>query len=505
MVDAVRETERKYEAADDIEPPDVRVRGVDSVVDAGRQRLDAVYYDTADGRLAASGVTLRRRTGGSHDGWHLKLPVGPDVREEIRAPLAAEVPRELIALVRSRVREAPLVPVMELVSERRARGLRDAEGRPLAEVSVDRVRARRPAGAAGRPARWTEVEAELAADGRPKLLDRIEKRLLAAGLRRARATSKLERALAETAPEEGPPGSAPEPAGPAPGTAGACVLDYVREQVEALIALDPAVRRDVPDSVHRMRVATRRLRSCFRSASAVLDRAVTDPLGEELRRLAAGLAQDRDREVLAARLSERLAELPPALRLGPVADRLRAEDRARQGGSRSRVIDVLDDPRHLILLRELEELLADPPLRPAAERPAPEVLARVLRRDVGRLDARVGRALRFPPGDERDRTLHEARKAAKRARYAAEAARPALGKRAKRATRALTSVQTLLGEHQDSVVARRALRELALRAHAAGEPSFTYGLLHAREAALAEGYERELPRLWRSVHGRLPG
>ncbi|MDT0377580.1 hypothetical protein RM572_02170 [Streptomyces sp. DSM 42041] len=29
-----------------------------------------------DGRLVADGMTLRRRTGGDDEGWHLKLPVG---------------------------------------------------------------------------------------------------------------------------------------------------------------------------------------------------------------------------------------------------------------------------------------------------------------------------------------------------------------------------------------------------------------------------------------------
>lgn len=55
-------------------------------MDKGVAELDATYYDTVDTRLAAASITLRRRTGGSDAGWHLKFPVGPGVRDEIQAP-----------------------------------------------------------------------------------------------------------------------------------------------------------------------------------------------------------------------------------------------------------------------------------------------------------------------------------------------------------------------------------------------------------------------------------
>jgi CHAD domain-containing protein len=117
-------------------------------------------------------------------------------------------------------------------------------------------------------------------------------------------------------------------------------------------------------------------------------------------------------------------------------------------------------------------------------------------KEYGRLAARVGHALELPPGHDRDLALHDARKAAKRARYAAEAARPALGKPAKRLAKRMKAVQSLLGDHQDSVVAREALRTLAVQAHAAGEPAFTWGLLYGREEAAAAARERELPEVW---------
>ncbi|MEU5641638.1 CYTH and CHAD domain-containing protein [Streptomyces milbemycinicus] len=503
MADTVREIERKYEAPDDGRLPDVTgVAGVAEVVDKGVATLDATYYDTVDQRLAADSITLRRRTGGSDAGWHLKLPAGPDARDEIRTPLSETLPAELAALVRSRVRDQALIPLVRLVSERNVRHLVDADGALLAELSADHVTARRLTPEPGDPVEWTEVETELAPGGDPAFLDALESHLTEAGLRRSAAPSKLARALAETGvasktDKAGKAGKKGEKA--AEPTAGDVVLDYVRAQIAAIVSLDPAVRLDVPDSVHRMRVATRRLRSCFRSYRKVLDRAVTDPIGDELKWLAAELGIDRDREVLTARVEERLAELPDELRTGPVSERLSTSSRTSRRGSRERLIGVLDGERHLALLATLDALSATPPLRPAAARSAGDVILTAVLRDYERLAALVTTALAAPPGHDRDITMHDARKKAKRARYAAEAARPALGKPAKAFAGLMTDLQDLLGDHQDSCVARDALRELAEQAHTAGERDFTFGVMYGREEALAARREAELPALWAEV------
>ena len=100
------------------------------------------------------------------------------------------------------------------------------------------------------------------------------------------------------------------------------------------------------------------------------------------------------------------------------------------------------------------------------------------------------------PSDEgRDTAIHEARKAAKRARYAAEAAVPAVGSTAKRQATQAKELQQLLGDHHDSVVARIVLLDLAQMARAAGEDTFTYGLMYQRQACQAATIEQTLPRL----------
>ncbi|MFD4244871.1 CHAD domain-containing protein [Streptomyces sp. NPDC058525] len=509
MADTKREIERKFEftkasAARRGVPDLTGTAAIAAVSDQGTVDLDAVYYDTPDHRLAADGLTLRRRTGGADAGWHLKLPVSPGVRDEIAAALSDTVPVQLSALLRSRVRGAGLEPQVRLVSSRRVSHLLDADGALLAELSTDTVRAERGAATAA----WTEVEVELADGIDPRLLDAVEKAFRKSGLRVSDAPSKLARALTETEAEagsgaeseSGTEAGAEAPALPAAdpgdGTAGAYVLAYLREQRDALVTLDPAVRRGLPDSVHQMRVATRRLRSAFKTYRKVLDRAVTDPIGEELRFLAAELGVDRDQEVLLDRIQGHLDELPRALLIGPVRGRLRTWNNSRRSGSRRRALAALDSARYLALLDSLDALLAEPPLRKAAGGRAERVLPTAVLRDYERLAGRVEGALAMEPGGERDVALHEARKAAKRARYAAEAATPAVGKPAKRLAKAVKKVQTLLGDHQDSVVAREALRGLGVQAAGAGEPSFTWGVLYAREEALAERRERELPDVW---------
>ncbi|OEJ96293.1 CYTH and CHAD domain-containing protein [Streptomyces thermolilacinus] len=497
MADTKREIERKYEATTDTAVPDLtRVPGVARVLDAGTAGLDAVYYDTPGLRLAAHSVTLRRRTGGADEGWHLKLPVSPGVRDEIAAPLADEVPEALAALVRARTRGDTLTPVVRLRSSRDVRHLLDDDGTLLAELSTDTVHAERLTDG-GSTARWTEIEVELADGGDPALLDAVEKRLRKAGIRPAASPSKLARALEET----GTPPPAPHHAGP-DDTAGGHVLAYLRAQTDKLLTHDAGLRRDEPEALHDLRVAARRLRSALRSHRKVLDRAATDPLARELRWLGRELGVDRDREVLDARLSAALDTVPRTLQLGPVRGRLRRWSAAHRAGSRGHLLEVLDSDRYLALLDRLDALTADPPLRPAAAKSPEKVLRKAVLKEHARVAARVDRALALDPGSDRDVALHEARKAAKRARYTAELAAPAVGKPARRLARDMKALQRLLGDHQDSVVARRALRELAVQANGAGESSFTWGLLYAREEAEAAARERELPDTWARVRPR---
>ena len=76
------------------------------------------YYDTADLRLTRAKVTLRRRTGGKDDGWHIKLP-GSTGRTELHAELTdpSTPPAELLDAVRAIIRREPLAPIAQVEQE----------------------------------------------------------------------------------------------------------------------------------------------------------------------------------------------------------------------------------------------------------------------------------------------------------------------------------------------------------------------------------------------------
>ncbi|MFE2132333.1 CHAD domain-containing protein, partial [Streptomyces sp. NPDC059466] len=224
-------------------------------------------------------------------------------------------------------------------------------------------------------------------------------------------------------------------------------------------------------------------------------------LGFEVICLAGELGVGRDQEVLAERLTTALDGLPDALVTGPVRDRLRTWSQARGDGSRRHLIAVLDGGRYLDLLATLDGVVTDPPLLKAAAGDPSKVITKAVRKDFAKVSALVAQALDLAPGADRDLAMHEARKKAKRTRYAAEAATPALGGPAAGLLKAMKSLQSLLGDHQDSVMAREALRDLAAQAHAAGESAFTYGVLYGREERRAAAVEAAFPGEWESIRG----
>jgi CHAD domain-containing protein len=284
----------------------------------------------------------------------------------------------------------------------------------------------------------------------------------------------------------------PETPVTARSAAGEVVLAYLRQQVAAIARYDPLVRRDEPDAVHQMRVATRRARSALQAFGQILEREATRPLGEELKWLAAVLGHARDSEVLQARFTAELAAIPPDLVIGPVETRISGHFTAEFAEARQAVLEALDGRRYLHLLNDLDRLIADPPLTPLAERKAIKVLGKPVRRAARRLQRALAAVA---AAEDQDAAIHEARKATKRARYAAEAAIPALGGMARRQAAKAKKLQELLGDHHDSVVARTVLLDLAGQARAAGEDTFGYGVMHQRQACQAAEIEQTLPHL----------
>src|SRR4051794_21217840 len=149
-METATETERKYDVPAGFELP--------SLVGAAEpetHELDATYYDTPDLRLARNRRTLRRRTGGTDAGWHLKTPGDGASRTEHRLPLDGDgVPDALQAEVRAIIGRSPLHRVAGLRPRRIETPLRDQDGRILALIAQDQVTAETD----GAEQRWQEVE-----------------------------------------------------------------------------------------------------------------------------------------------------------------------------------------------------------------------------------------------------------------------------------------------------------------------------------------------------------
>lgn len=492
-----REIERKYEATDVQELPPWPQLFDDAGVRVEEQVLIAAYFDTPDLRLLKTKITLRHRSGDDEAGWHLKLPVGGDARDEIQvaAAITAGPPAEFLDLTRAARRGQDIAEVATLTTQRTLHRWYDEKGRHLLAVTDDRVNAEIP----GAPDKqWREIEVELGVAGSPSLLDLVQEALAEVGVARSHAPSKLARAFAaESTPSAGSKVEKPkDKAGPP--RAGDVVLAYLTEQRDAIVRLDPDARRDVPDAVHQMRVATRRARSTMQAFATVLEREATGTLTGELKWLAGVLGAARDLEVLRAAVSADADARPAELMLGPIRARIAAFFAPRQAAARREIATALDSERYLNLLAALDALLSEPLLLPAANKRAYPVLADTLVRQRRRVRRHLA-AANGATGEHRDVELHEARKAAKRLRYVAEASEPVLGRRAADVVSVSKDFQDLLGEHQDAIVAVPVLRDLGVAAHLSGENGFSFGLLLGARLAAPVADPAAIAASWKTL------
>lgn len=470
--------------------------------------VEVQRYDTDDHRLAAAGIVLalHREDGegdrGEGDGageWSVDLPDG-DAREELRTPLEpgapepAPVPDRLDELLRGVTRDRAVRPVGRARTTRTVHRLHGDDG-VLAEVAHEQVTVA-TMGRTTDVSSWTEAHVELVtADA--ELRDALAARLADHGLQAAEpaAAAQLDRMLR--------PRSARRRGTGRRSSAGDVLLAYLAAQVDRLGAEDLRVRRDEPDAVHQLRVAARRLRSALQAYRPLLDSARTEPLVDELRTLGQVLAPARDAEVLRERITAGLADLAPELRLGGAQALVTRHFARTEAEARAALLTELDGARYAALRGALDDLLADPPLTARATRPARKEMPALVARAGRRLERAMATATDGAlPAAERDTAVHTARKAGKRLRYATEVARPAVGRDAKRFEKQLKAFQKALGEHQDAVVARDALRELGAAAHAAGENGFSFGVLLGRDDARAARIEQDLPDLWAAAWRR---
>ncbi|WP_175460200.1 CYTH and CHAD domain-containing protein [Arthrobacter subterraneus] len=490
----VVEIERKFEVSDGAAlPPLQGLPGVAQVDQPDTQILEAEYFDTRDLRLASEQITLRRRRGGDDAGWHLKLPGAGGDRHEYHHPLEEDdaVPESLLRLVRVHVRNQEVGVVARLRTQRSLHRLRNKRGELLAELADDLVRAESLV-PERRSQHWREWELELK-NGSRTLLEAGQGLLASIGVKPSRHTSKLGRTLGENLPSR-------RQGSPATGksSAGDILRSYLTEQVRVLIEQDPQVRLDTKNAIHKMRVATRRMRSVLATYRKLLNhRNEAMYLRSELKWLAGVLGGARDAEVMHERLKKMIAEEPDELVMGPVARRIDLELDSDYREAHGKVLRALDSDRYFQLIDALTALLDTPSFSKMGKKSARKVIPDLVDRDAARLREAVEQARKNPAGIGDHPALHDARKDGKRLRYAAETASPIAPKKAAKLIEAAHGVQKILGDHQDSLVTRSMLRRLGAKAAADGENGFTFGRLHALEQTAALEAETRFHAEWK--------
>ncbi|MDO4918756.1 CYTH and CHAD domain-containing protein [Kocuria sp.] len=203
MVTQQVEIERKYDVAGR-KKPKLKLHKLERFT-AGEpveHHMSATYYDTADLALARAAVAVRRRTGGSDDGWHVKYETGSARGELHLEPLKtapARLPAALRKLLLGLTLGAELSPVATVDTHRTVYPVL-SEGEQHAELCVDRVAARDER--AGVVREWTECEVELSRDDlTPKqtkaVFQALEGVLFAAGAVPSSSAAKIARALGQ--------------------------------------------------------------------------------------------------------------------------------------------------------------------------------------------------------------------------------------------------------------------------------------------------------------------
>lgn len=465
-----------------------RVRRAVATTAAGTQRLRTLYVDTADGRLAAAGMALRLRRDGRR--WLQTFKAEGDgllqrIEHEVPVPLPPRGTTPAIdlgrhdgtpagALLRATLAdEAVVAPVFETDMRRTRRVVR--VGGTRVELALDEGEIR--AGTRVLPLRELEFEwLSGPLDGLFGLADRwvarhglwldvrskSERGALLAGGRTVAAPVMARRPV--LLPEQGPDAALRT-------MVGACLAHLLPN------AAAVAGGTGMPEHLHQVRVALRRLRTALRVFDG-WSPAVDAAWAPALATLFDALGAARDRDALAETL------LPALQAAGAPLAELAAPDTAA------------DDPgvalRTVATNRLLLALLAHAGNPPALEHAALVERARPLLRRLHRQLVRDGE--RFLELD--DEVRHRARRRVKRLRYSVEflsALWPA--REVRRYLRRLAPAQEALGRFNDLCVATEAFRALVDR-----DPRAWYavGWLSARRDEHIAAAAHALQRLGRA-------
>jgi CHAD domain-containing protein len=441
-----------------------------------RRLLISTYYDTAAYDLAHARITLRHRIERGKRSWQLKIPLGGDRQEVEVAGDQSEPPASLCRLLPLHLGHQKLIPAVTLRVWRS--GMLIRQGRvPVAEIALDRVSGEKN-GATIR--QFLELEIELR-QGDEETLRSLERRMRKAGAVDHDGRPKFFRALSLQSPTP-----TPQPDRKAP------VVEHLKwaleQHVRWLLAHDPGTRLGAEiESLHQMRVATRRLRAVLRTARPILLPAWVTSLQQEIKWLSELLGPARDLDVQIAYFVEESAGLDARDRA--LLEQFICHLRSQRDAAQRLILSELTSARYLELIRRLQQAAQEPSVVES-----PLTVEQLAKQAFKKLRKAI-RSLRASPSES---ALHTIRIKTKRARYAAELAQGSVGKPAVRFVKAARAVQGLLGIHQDAIQAEHHIRQF-LKHSTSTHVGFVAGRMVERQHQRRRNVRRDMNRLFRTL------
>lgn len=441
-----------------------------------RRLLLSTYYDTASYDLARARITLRRRIERGKRSWQLKIPLGGDRQEVEVAHAQADPPAALRDLLILHLGDRNVRPVVTLRVWRSSFLVR--QGRtPIAELAVDHVAVVKDGSVIQR---FRELEIEQR-QGDEFLLRSLDRDVRKAGASDHDGRPKFFRALSLALPT---PPAQPD----AEASASEHLKSALARHVGWLLAHDPGTRLGIEsESLHQMRVATRRLRAVLRACRPILLPAWAMSLQQEVKWLSEILGPARDLDVQISYFAEESARLD--VRDRAMLTQFISHLRSQRDTVQKVMLGELTSARYFDLIRRLEQAVAAPSLVESSLN-----IDQLAKREFKKLRKAI-KGLRDSPSDL---ALHKVRIKAKRARYAADLAGRSVNKSGAYFVKSTRAAQDLLGIHQDAIQAERHVRQFLNHA-ASIRAGFLAGRMVERQRQRRETVRNEMKLLFKTM------
>ncbi len=279
--------------------------------------------------------------------------------------------------------------------------------------------------------------------------------------------------------------------------------DYVAAQLNKMREAEPTAREGKDrEGVHDMRVASRRLRENLRLlGETAFDRAKTDALRQQLKRLTRTLGEARDTDVFLEHLDTYDAQLPVNERSG--LEPFRKELKKRYKRSHKALRKLLDDPKTRKLYDQLDKFAStDKVIADCTDLDSAAVAPSLVRHFAGSaIWRRYEGVLAYDTAIDAEtsqETLHQLRMAFKRLRYTIEFFEDALPPTIQALHRQLVEAQDDLGAIHDDYAANLYMAQSVLNTKKPDDALLKYR--DSRETDSRKMREDFLQR-WKSLSG----